>query len=209
MNRLKDFKFKGLLAGLVVFLVLLIAFIGRFYIPMVWLSSVNYISVFWKILFTQLGVGIFFAALFFILSFINFNYARRYAPAIQIDATAEENERPEMQIYRTLQNFQISKRFVILFSLIISLLMGISESVNWEERLVYLNRVSFGANDPVFGQDIGFYLFSLPFLEYLRNWLSFAIGFILVIVLVVYIVKKAIRFENRKLSIDLPVKLHL
>jgi len=209
MNVLKVFKSRGLLVGLVVFVILLIAFIGRFYIPMVWLSSVNYISVFWKILTTQLGVGIFFAALFFILSFVNFNYARRYAPAIQVDATAEENERPEMQIYRSLQNFQISKRFVILFSLIISLLMGISESVNWEEILVYLNRVSFGANDPVFGQDIGFYLFSLPFFEYLRNWLSFAIGFILVIVLVVYIVKKAVRFENRKLSIDLPVKLHL
>ncbi len=64
MNVLKDFKSRGLLAGLVVFVILLIAFIGRFYIPMVWLSSVNYISVFWKILITQLGVGIFFAALF-------------------------------------------------------------------------------------------------------------------------------------------------
>ncbi len=209
MNRLKDFKFRGLLAGLIVFFVLLIAFIGRFYIPMVWLSSVNYISVFWKILFTQLWVGVFFAALFFILSFVNFNYARRYAPAIQVDATAEESERPEIQIYRSLQNFQISKRFVVGFSIVISILMGISESVNWENILIYLNRVPFGANDPVFGQDIGFYLFSLPFLEYLRNWLSFVVGFILVIVLVVYVVKKAIRFEYRKLSIDPPVKLHL
>jgi uncharacterized protein len=209
MNSLKDFKFRGLIVGLVVFLILLIAFIGRFYIPMLWLSSVNYISVFWKILLTQFWVGIFFAVLFFIISFVNFNYARRYAPVIQLDTTAEESERPEMQLYRSLQSFQISKRFVIGFSLIISILMGISELANWQEILVYLNRVAFGMNDPIFGQDIGFYLFSLPFLEYIRNWLSFAIGFILVIVLMVYVVKKAIRFEYRKLSIDPPVKLHL
>ena len=210
MNRLKDSKIKmWLIGGIILFIILLTAFIGRFYIPMIWLSSVNYLSVFWKIIFTQLWVGIFFAALFFILSFINFNYARRYAPAIQIDPASENGERPEMQIYRSLQSFKISKKFVIGFSLVLSILMGISETANWEKILMYLNRVPFGMDDPVFGQDIGFYLFSLPFLEYLRNWLSFAIGLILIIVLVVYVAKRAIKFEYRKLTIDPPVKLHL
>jgi len=210
MNRLKDSKIKmWLIGGIILFIILLTAFIGRFYISMIWLSSVNYLSVFWKIIFTQLWVGIFFAALFFILSFINFNYARRYAPAIQVDPASENGERPEMQIYRSLQSFKISKKFVIGFSLVLSILMGISETANWEKILMYLNRVPFGMDDPVFGQDIGFYLFSLPFLEYLRNWLSFAIGLILVIVLVVYVAKRAIRFEYRKLIIDPPVKLHL
>ena len=209
MVSFKDLKIRGLIAGLVLLIILLIAFVGRIYIPMIWIQSINYVSVFWKILLTQFWVGLVFTALFFVLSFINFNYARRYAPDIQVDATAEDSERPEMQIYRNLQNFQINQRFVIGFSLIVSLLMGISESANWEKILIYFNRVSFGVNDPIFGQDIGFYLFSLPFLEYLRNWLSFAIGFILVIVLVVYVVKKAIRFEFRKLSIDPPVKFHL
>jgi len=209
MNRLKDSKVRGMIAGLVVFFILLLVFIGRFYIPMIWLRSVNYVSVFWKILFTQFWVSFFFTALFFVLSFFNFNYARRYAPVIQLDAAEQDSDRPEMQIYRSLQNFQISKRFVIVFSIIISILMGISESANWEKILIYFNRVSFGINDPVFGQDIGFYLFSLPFLEYIRNWLSFAIGFITVIVLIVYVVKKAVRFEFQKLNIDPPVKFHL
>jgi len=210
MNPLKDSKMRmWLIAGIVLFLILVIAFIGRFYIPMVWLSSVNYLSVFWKIITTQLGIGIFFATLFFVLSFMNFNYARRFAPPIQVEESPENGERPEMQIYRTLQSFQISKRLVIGLSVVLAILMGISESVNWKTILMYLNRVPFGVNDPVFGHDIGFYLFSLPFLEYLRNWLSFAIGLILVIVLVVYVAKKAIRFEYRKLSIEPPVKLHL
>lgn len=210
MNRLKDSKVRGLIAGVVLFIILLIAFIGRFYIPMIWLKSVNYLSVFWKILLTQFWVGLFFAALFFIISFINFNYARRYAPAIQVeDTNGQYSDRPEMQLYRSLQSFPISKKFVLAFSLIISILMGISESANWEKILVYFNRVSFGASDPVFGHDIGFYLFELPFLEYLRNWLSFAIGFILVILIIVYVSKKAIRLEFRKINIDPPVKLHL
>ena len=144
MNPLKDSKIKmWLIGGVVLFFILLIAFIGRFYIPMVWLASVNYLSVFWKIITTQLGVGIFFAVLFFVLSFINFNYARRFAPPIQVEESPENSERPEMQIYRALQSFKISKRLVIGFSFIVSILMGISESVNWEKILLYLNRVPF------------------------------------------------------------------
>ncbi len=200
---------KILIAGLVLLVILFMAFIGRFYIPMIWLKSVGYLSVFWKILLTKFGVGLFFAVVFFILSYVNFNYARRYAPPIQVENTEQDGDRPEMQIYRSLQSMQISKKLVLGFSIAISIFMGISEAVNWEKILIYLNRVTMGVNDPVFGKDIGFYLFQLPFLEYFRNWLSFAIGFILLIVVFVYFVKKAIQFEYRKISIDPPVKFHI
>ncbi|MDD5637848.1 MAG: UPF0182 family protein [Atribacterota bacterium] len=208
-NRLKDSKKKILIAGLILFIILIIAFISRFYIPMIWMKSVGYISVFWKILLAQFGVGLFFAILFFLLSYVNFNYARRYAPAIQVEPAEQYGERPEMQLYRSLQGLQLSKKLVLGFSVAISLFMGISESVNWEKILLYLNQVSMGINDPIFRQDIGFYLFQLPFLEYFRNWLSFAIGFILLIVVLVYFVKKAIRFEYHKINIDPPVKFHI
>ncbi|MGE4412692.1 MAG: UPF0182 family protein [Candidatus Caldatribacteriota bacterium] len=208
-DKSKDSKKRKIIAGLIILIILVIVFIGRFYIPLIWLTSVNYVSVFWKILLTQFWVGLFFALLFFILSFINFNYARRYAPAIEVELTEQDADRPEMQLYKSLQRFPISKRFVLGFSVIISILMGISESVNWEKILMYFNQVSVGMNDPIFGKDIGFYLFSLPFLEYFRNWLSFAIGLILVIVFLVYLAKKAIRFEFNKINIDPPVKFHL
>ena len=209
INKLKGPRNRVLIFILILFAILLITFIGKFYIPLIWLKSVGYASVFWKILLTQVLVGLFFIILFFLLSYTNFNYARRYVPTIQIEFREQDGIRPEMQFYRSLQGFQLSKKIVLGFSIALSIFMGISESVNWEKVLIFLNQVPMGISDPVFGKDIGFYLFSLPFLEYFRNWLSFAFGLILLIVVLVYFVKRTIRYEHRKIHIDPPVKFHI
>jgi len=87
--------------------------------------------------------------------------------------------------------------------------MGFSESSSWEKILIYLNRTSFGITDPIFNKDIGFYMFSLPFWEFIRNWLSFALTLITVVVAAIYIIKKAVKYEYKKLIIETPVKVHL
>ncbi len=209
INRLKGPGKKVLIIIPVLLAILLIAFIGRFYITLIWLKAVGYVSVFWRILIAQFWTGLFFTALFFLLSYFNFNYARRYIPTVQLGSIEPDESRPEMQFYKNLQGFQLSNKIVLGFSVAISLFMGISESVNWEKILIFLNQVSMGIDDPVFGKDIGFYLFSLPFLEYFRNWLSFAIGLIMLIVVLVYFVKRTIRFDYHKIHIDPPVKFHI
>jgi len=87
--------------------------------------------------------------------------------------------------------------------------MGFSESSSWEKILIYLNRTSFEITDPIFNRDIGFYMFSLPFLEFVRNWLSFALTLITVVVAAIYVIKKAVKYEYKKLVIETPVKMHL
>jgi hypothetical protein len=37
--------------------------------------------------------------------------------------------------------------------------------------LRFLNRTSFGHTDPIFGKDVGFYVFELPFYSFLQDWL--------------------------------------
>lgn len=209
LKRLKSSRAGLLLTGLIIFLIIVFAFVSRFYVPFIWLQAVGYSSVFWKILTTQFLVALFFTVLFFVLSYINFNYARLYIPVLRVDYSPQEGERPETQFYRSLQSLQLSKKLVLGFSLVVSIFMGISESVNWEKILVCLNRVSMGVTDPVFGKDVGFYLFTLPFLDYFRSWLSYAIGLILLIIVLVYFVKRTIRYESRKISIDPPVKFHI
>jgi uncharacterized membrane protein (UPF0182 family) len=91
----------------------------------------------------------------------------------------------------------------------VALFMGFSESSSWEKILIYLNRTSFGITDPIFNRDIGFYMFSLPFWEFVRNWLSFALTLITVVVAAIYVIKKAVKYEYKKLIIETPVKVHL
>ena len=152
---------------------------------------------------------LFFAAAFFIMSFINLSFARRFAPEFQVEISQDEFERPEIQLYKSLQNIQINKKFVLWFSLIVALFMGFSEGTSWEKILIYLNRTSFGIADPIFNRDIGFYMFSLPFWEFVRNWLSFALTLITVAVAAIYVIKKAVKYEYKKLIIETPVKVHL
>jgi hypothetical protein len=206
-NKTKNIKW--IIIGLILLGLIAVIGIASIYIDLIWFKSVQYIAVFWKILLTRGIVMLFFVAVFFVLSFLNLSYARRFAPEFQVEISQEEFERPEIQLYKSLQNIKVNKKLVFWFSLIVALFMGFSEGANWEKILIYLNRTSFGITDPVFNRDVGFYMFSLPFWEYVRNWLSFALTIITVVVGAIYILKKAVKYEYKKLIIETPVKVHL
>jgi len=205
----KTKNLKWIIIGLILLGLIVVIGIASIYVDLIWFKSVQYVAVFWKILLTKGAVMLFFAAAFFVLSFINLSYARRFAPEFKVEISQEEFERPEIQLYKSLQNIQVNKKFVFWFSLIIALFMGFSEGSNWEKILIYLNRTSFGITDPIFNRDIGFYMFSLPFWEFVRNWLSFVLTFITIIVGVIYVLKKAVKYEYKKIFIETPVKVHL
>ncbi|MEA1939311.1 MAG: UPF0182 family protein, partial [Candidatus Caldatribacteriota bacterium] len=202
-------KFNWFIIGLILLILMIVSGIASIYIEVIWFKSVEFISVFWKILLTKGVVILFFGALFFILSYINLTFARRFAPEFKVEINQDEFERPEIQLFKSLQNIQVNKKFVLLFSSIAALFMGFSESANWEKILIYINRTSFGIAEPIFNKDIGFYMFSLPFLEFIRNWLFFAFILITVVVGAIYVLKKAITLENKKIIMETPVKVHL
>lgn len=206
-NKTKNIKW--IIIGLILLGLIVVIGIASIYVDLIWFKSEQYIDVFWKILLTKGVVMLFFAAAFFVLSFLNLSYARRFAPEFQVEISQDEFERPEIQLYKNLQNIKVNKKLVFWFSLIVALFMGFSEGANWEKILIYLNRTSFGITDPVFNRDVGFYMFSLPFWEYVRNWLSFALTIITVVVGAIYILKKAVKYEYKKLIIETPVKVHL
>ncbi len=206
-NKAKNLRW--IIIGIIFLAVIIVGAIASIYIEIIWFKSVQYVAVFWKILLTKGVVMLFFAAAFFILSFINLSFARRFAPEFQVEISQDEFERPEIQLYKSLQNIQINKKFVLWVSLIIALFMGFSEGASWEKILIYLNRTSFGTSDHIFNRDIGFYMFSLPFWEFVRNWLSFALTLITVVVAAIYVMKRAVKYEYKKLIIETPVKVHL
>ena len=202
-------KFNWPILGLILLIIIIVSGIASIYIDVIWFKSLAFVSVFWKILITKGLVILFFAALFFVLSYINLTFARRFAPEFQVEINQDEFVKPEIQLYQSLQNIQVNKKFVLLFSLVVALFMGFSESVSWEKILIYFNRTSFGIADPIFNKDIGFYMFNLPFLEFFRNWLFFSLVIITVVVGAIYVVKKAIKLENKKIEMDAPIKIHL
>ena len=52
---------------------------------------------------------------------------------------------------------------------LVALFLGIFASNEWLTWLQYRNAVPFGQTDPLFGRDVSFYVFTLPFLDLARN----------------------------------------
>jgi len=56
----------------------------------------------------------------------------------------------------------------------------------WRRVLLFLHRVPFGSTDPIFGNDVGFYVFTYPLLGYLRQWLQVLVWLSLAASVVLY-----------------------
>src|SRR5690606_661612 len=95
----------------------------------------------------------------------------------------------------------------------LSLIMGLIAAGQWDTILRSLNGVPFGQVDPVFGRDIGFYVFSLPFLRFAHSWLIGA--WILVgtasiaVYAVVLVYELGINLERAAAQLRIGAKLHL
>lgn len=71
-----------------------------------------------------------------------------------IDITPKKNLSAALQVVRLP---------VLLFIFLFSGMQALAVSGSWLKILMYMNRTPFGQADPIFNNDIGFYVFSLPF----------------------------------------------
>ena len=85
-------------------------------------------------------------------------------------------------MYTTPEGFNISlpgrRQFVTIANagaLVIALLAGLYAAGEWNLWMAWRHGVPFGQPDPLLGRDAGFYVFTLPFLEFVRSLLQLAI----------------------------------
>ena len=60
-----------------------------------------------------------------------------------------------------------------------------------------LERANFGQKDPTFHRDIGFYVFKLPFLQFIAGWTFAALLVILIVTLVFHYLNGGIAARHR------------
>ncbi|MEA2085949.1 MAG: UPF0182 family protein [Chloroflexota bacterium] len=150
-----------IVAAVIALLIFLNIFKG-FYTEWLWFNSLGYGSVYATILKTKVLV-FFSAAIIFCTLFLgNLVLATRLAPKTEAGFWP-------WTIVRQLQ--PMLRLNVILGTALLSLIFGLVAQGNWEVVLRFFNAQPFGITDPVFHREIGFYVFSLPFLQLLRGWL--------------------------------------
>ena len=127
-----------------------------------WFSEVEYTGIFMRTLGTRLTLG----AVVFVLAFaglaLNFRVAlRRFRQPYTLFPGNGE-------IQAVVLTPQQLLRLATAVAALMALFLGAFASNEWLTWLQFQNAVPFDQADPLFGRDIGFYIFSLPFIDLVR-----------------------------------------
>ena len=124
-----------------------------------WFSEVGYTQIFIKSLLAK--ITLFSAAGLFAAVFLLANFSLAIRSKVPWVATL-----PEALVGRPVNvDNHIVKKFAVVLSLVIAFFFGLVAAGNWQEVLKFISGAAFGAADPIFNKDIGFYLFSLPIFQ--------------------------------------------
>lgn len=175
-------------------LFILILFFGSGIVGLItdwnWFKSIHYERIFSTILFSKIFLGFVTSIATFIILGINVYFVHRFAQSSPLG--------------------YIINRFGFIGSGIIAVLAGLVASGSWETVLKYFNSVDFNEFDPIFNKDIGFYIFKLPFIEFLLSFGILLIVISLIGTVVNYGIRGSLPLRNFKVSlIDKPARNHL
>lgn len=166
-----------MLIGLILLFVVSISAIVRLYTDLLWYQEVGFSSVFWTTVGAKVLLAIAFGLAFFVFALINLLIVTRMTPVYRVAVDPEdpfERYRGSILPYMRWASLGIAA--------VLGFFFGLGVTPNWSRILLAFNQEPFGVSDPVFGQDIGFYVFRLPFHQFLYGWMFSGL---LVVVLVV------------------------
>src|ERR1700730_1222670 len=184
-----------------------------FLVDWAWFSAIGYLEVFWTILGSK---AVLFFAVFAgsaLLLWVNGALASRFArPLRQVYSVDFDQEGGGGQTLPELLE-RVGRRLPWRLLIpgvagVLAILVAAAEGSNWEVFLRFFYQVPYGENDPLYGKDIGFYLFSLPAYVALKNLMLLTLVLSFLIAGVVYWVHGDIEFNEQRRSISPAVITH-
>ncbi len=156
-----SFKWGAIIIGLIVIFGLL-SFGRGIYTDLIWYESLDLRSIFVKVAVTRIAL---FA--------IGFGIAAVILSASFWVAYARTKGSVTLPLPEDVTSF-LSRALVwgaVIAVILLGLIFGSVVSSQWELFLRFTNAASFGQTEPVYGQDLGFYIFSLPVYSFIQGWI--------------------------------------
>lgn len=181
----------GLLLGGLVALALSLRAIATFWTDYLWFDSLDITSVWRRLLSARVTLGIGVTLVFFVILWVNLLIADRIAPRFR------PMTGPDDDIVIRYRQIVAGRQRVMSFglALLVALVPGLSAVSQWKSWLLFRYGGSFGQTDKQFGVDIGFYVFKLPFLSQVVDWLFAFLVVTALIVAAVHYLNGAIRLQ--------------
>jgi len=159
----------------------------------------------WSTLFAiKLGLFASFGAVFFVLLWVNLVLCDRFtASAPSLD--------PEDELVRRYQHAirPYAGRVYVGVAFVLALITASGTIGQWNNWILFTHGVSFGIKDPQFHEDIGFFVFKLPFLSFLVNWSLVALVLVLITTAIFHYLNGGIRAQRGSPKVRPVVKVHL
>ncbi|MFQ5520587.1 MAG: UPF0182 family protein, partial [Candidatus Methylomirabilia bacterium] len=165
----------------------LLAQAAPLYTDWLWFKEVGYVQVFLSILTLRawLFIGVGFGV--FIFLYLNLSLAARAAPPDALWELEDQLGLPGPEVLEPL-----IQRLLVPVLGVVAFFSGVGASSAWQTVLAYFNGGPFGAADPIFDRDLGFYVFSLPFWRLIYGWGLTLLGATFVLSLALYVLQRAL-----------------
>jgi len=185
-------------------LLLSIRGISNFVTDYLWFDAVGFNNVWRRVLLSKIILAVIFIAVFAVLCWVNLWLADRLAPQYR-EASPEEEAVARFREVVGPRWGLVRLGVTALFAVSI----GAGAASQWRNWLLFTNSVDFGMKDPQFGRDISFYVFRIPFLNFLVSWLFTALLVVLVLSIAMHYLAGGIRIQNLNERVTPQVKAHI
>jgi uncharacterized membrane protein (UPF0182 family) len=192
-----------LAAAIVVALLIVLGLASSFLVDWAWFSSVGFAQVFWTVVAAKIAV---FAAIFFataIVLWVNalvalrFAAPRNYPRAVPMPWDSHGSDQLGAVIDRLVRGLPW-RPLIVLAAIVVAALVAAGWTGSWSLALNYVFQAPYGRSDPVFGQDFAFYLFTLPLLVAVKNWMLLVLALGAILAALVYRAFGGIAIDARR-----------
>jgi uncharacterized protein len=175
-----------------------------FYTDWLWFEEVGYAPVFLRIAATRGGllIGVGFATFVFLM--VNLRMAVRARPPDVFWELEEPLGLPSRVVLEP-----VLQRLLKPVTAGLALLVGLSASADWQTLLLSRHAQPFGVTDPLFGRDVGFYVFQLPLMQRALSWAFGILVLALLATAVVYFLGRVLVLTSRGPVITAWARAHL
>ncbi|MGH9019987.1 MAG: UPF0182 family protein, partial [Acidimicrobiales bacterium] len=204
LGRLSRRFWIGLAVAIVIIGFLSLRSLAVLWTDQMWFSSVGLGGVFTTLFLVKVGLALTFGAIFFLLLWFNLLLTDRFGAR---DLTFE----PEDEIIRRFQNVvrPFAGRIYAGIALLFALVAGLNATGEWQKYLLFVHRQSFHVKDPLYHHDVGFYVFTLPFVAFVVTWLLVVLFVVLIVTTVFHYLNGGIRATRARPRVAPRVKAHL
>lgn len=188
----------------VVVLLSLLGGAATFYTDLLWFRETGFTPVFTTEIWTKALLGVTFGAIFAALLLVNLWVVQKLTSPYRLFTMQDQ----VLERYRaTLRPYV--RWGVIGMAALFGLFAGSGATSQWRDWLLFRHAESFGQTDPLFGKDLGFFVFRLPFHRFLFTWGFSTLLVVTIVVIAAHYFMGGIRFAPVGERVTPQVKAHL